>query len=594
MSTFLFAQAEAAEAVSKVDGLMHWASGLFVPGMILLLVVAFMVVMRAMSSRYKKVAPNQVLVVYGAKSSGVGFRIVSGGGSLVWPFVEDYQTMSTAAFQVVIDEKDIPNKDNVPVCVKGVASCKIASTEAGLQNAAKAFLGKTEQEIHAFVLNILLGHLRSIIGKLDINEILRNRDVFNKRVIEESTEELQRLGLDVITLVIQDVDDKLGYIKALGRQAVAEAIRDADIKVAQATAATKRQVSDAEREAEITVAQNAVKVAEARKDRDVQTAGFKVTADTELAKAEKALEIAAAEQEKTLRVRQAERDAAAAEAGIQVQEKEALRNAAELNATLVTTAEAQKKQRIINAEAERDVTVIDADAKAQVALKQAEGQANAQVKKAEGDAKSQVKKAEGDADAIEKKATGEKAAAIAQGEGEASRTKATLLAKAEGDAAVVLKVKLAEAEGNAAQKKLALLGEAEGTSAMAKALAEMSDAARMIIILDRLPALMDKGGEALSSVMKAIFESVAAPMAGIKDIRIVDIGGNGQGLSKVSGMVPQVVAQFLAAATASGIDLKPILAKLGVNFDDIASMVGGKPVVIAEPTTAVDGEASES
>jgi len=592
---YLFGQVEA-EAVSKVEGIMHWASGLFVPVLILLLVVAFMVVMRAMSSRYKKVAPNQVLVVYGAKSSGVGFRIVSGGGSLVWPFVEDFQTMSTAAFQVEIDEKAIPNKDNVPVSVRGVASCKIANTEAGLQNAAKAFLGKTEGEIHKFVANILMGHLRSIIGKLDINEILRNRDVFNKRVIEESTEELQRLGLDVITLVIQDVDDNLGYIKALGRKAVAEAIMDADIRVAQAKAATQQQVSDAEREAEITVAPNAVKVAEAQKDRDVQKAGFKVMADTELAKAEKAQAIATADQERILRVKEAERDAAAKEAGIAVQQKEALRKKEELNATVVTAAEAAKQKAVIEAGAAKQVAVINAEAAAEIAVKKAEGEANARIKDAEGQAGSLVKQAEGQATATQRKAEGEKLAAIAKGEGEASMTKATLLAKAEGDAANILQVKMAEAEGNAAAKKLALLGEAEGTSAMAKALAEMSDAARMIIILDRLPALMDKGGEALSLVMKAIFESVAAPMGQIKDIRIVDIGGNGQGLSKVSGMVPQVVAQFLAAATASGVDLKALLTKLGINFEDIAGMVGGgnSVVVTTEPTTPAVDETPKS
>src|SRR2546422_792873 len=96
--------------------------------------------------------------------------------------------------------------------VKVVATCKISPAPEDWPNAAMAFLGKTAEDIKGFVNNILIGHLRSIIGKLDIDEILRQRDTFNRRVIEESTEELKRLGIQVITLVIQEVSDAHGYI----------------------------------------------------------------------------------------------------------------------------------------------------------------------------------------------------------------------------------------------------------------------------------------------------------------------------------------------------------------------------------------------
>ena len=248
-----------------------------------------------------------------------GFRVVAGGGSLLWPIIEHFQPMSTAVTQVEIDEHDIPNKDNVKISAKGVATFKIETTQEALHNAAAAFLGKSDEELARIVRNILQGHLRSIIGKLNINEILRDRDAFNKKVVEESTEELRRLGIQIITLVIQEVTDEYGYIDALGKQSVAEAIRDANIKTAQAEAETKKKVSDANREADIPVASNAVKVAQAERDRDVKKAQFKAIADTERAKAEQAFGIAMAEQEKTLKVRQAERDAAENEAQIEVQ-----------------------------------------------------------------------------------------------------------------------------------------------------------------------------------------------------------------------------------------------------------------------------------
>jgi flotillin len=379
-----------------------------IAGMILLIAVAFVVVVWAMASRYKKIPPNQVGIFYGRKYKYLdadgklqhrGFRVVAGGGALLWPIIEHFQLMSTGVSQVEIDEHDIPNKDNVKISARGVATYKIETTQESLHNAAAAFLGKTEDELARIVRNILQGHLRSIIGKLNISEILRDRDAFNKKVVEESTEELRRLGIQIITLVIQEVTDEFHYIDALGKQSVAEAIRDANIKTAQAEAETKKKVSDATREADIQVASNAVQVAQAERDRDVKKAQFKTIADTERAKAEQAFGIALAEQEKTLKVRQAERDAAEKEAQIEVQCKEAARKEQELDATVVKLAQANRTKQVIDAEAAKQVAVTNAEAAKEAAIRRAEG---------------------------------ERQARVYEGEGEASKTKAVMLAQAEG------------------------------------------------------------------------------------------------------------------------------------------------------------------
>ena len=73
-------------------------------------------------------------------------RLVAGGGSILWPVVEHLQVMNTAAFQTFIDEKNIPNKDNVKINVHGVATCKIASALEDLNNAAAAFLAEEGYE----------------------------------------------------------------------------------------------------------------------------------------------------------------------------------------------------------------------------------------------------------------------------------------------------------------------------------------------------------------------------------------------------------------------------------------------------------------
>ena len=553
------------------------------PALIVMIAVAIVIVVRVMASRYKKIAPNTIGIFYGGKyrwsdpadgrTKSRGFRIVAGGGALLLPFIEDYQELSTAAFQTSIGEKNIPNKDNVKISVDGIATCKISSAPEDLHNAAMAFLGKTEEHVNGFVNNILIGHLRSIIGKLDIDEILRQRDTFNKRVIEESTEELKRLGIQIITLVITDVSDEKGYINYLGEKTVAQAKRDAgiqvaeadkdreikvaeakrdqDIKVAQAAAETRKRRSDAEREAAVVEASNAVATAEADRDRDVKRAQFKVVADSETAKANQALGIATAEQEKTLRVKQAERDAAEREAQIKVQEKEGARKQQELNATVVQVAEAARKRAVIEAEAAKSVAVL-----------QAEAQSESNIRRAEG----------------------EKQANALQGEGEASKTRATLTAKAEGEAAIKKQALLAEAEGLAAMKGKVLLAEAEGTARLAEALAKMTDAARLIMILDRLPKLIELTGEAGEKIARATFTGVAAPLGNIDSIHIVDMGGNGKGLDQMASLVPNTVFKTLATMKASGIDFSELAKKAGIDISALTRMAG--PTLGGSPAAA--------
>jgi len=532
---------------------------LWIPGMIIMAAVALLVSFYTMASRYKKFSPNEVGIFYGRKykfKDGQGkdyvrgFRVVSGGGSFLMPLVEQLQIMSTAAFQTKIDEKGIPNKDNVKINVMGVATCKISSIPEDLQNAAAAFLGKQPKDIEGFVTNILMGHLRSIIGKMSIDQILRERDVFNRQVVDESSEELKKLGVQVITLVIQEVNDEYGYISALGKKAVAEAVRDANIKVAEAEAETAMKVSTAKREASIVAAANSIAVADAEKKRDVQQAQFKVEAETERAKANQALAIATADQEKVLRQKEAERDAASNTAQIKVQEQEALRMAKELDATLIKPAEAARQKAVIEAEAAKSKAIIMAEAAKQAAVLNAEASKEIVMRKAEG----------------------EKAAAVLTGEGEAQKTRATLTALAEGEAAKIRQEMLARAEGEAAMKGKVLEAQAKGTKELAEALSHMSRDAKLIMILDRLPVLIDRSGDAAARVATAMFSSVAAGLAQIDEIKIIDMGGNGKGIDKIGSIVPDTVFKVLAHLKARGINVSELASKLGIDLSDFSAM----------------------
>jgi flotillin len=540
---------------------------LLIPFMVLLAALAFIFIVRALASRYIKVPPNAVAVFYGRKykytasdgsSQSRGFHILTGGGKILFPVVERYELMSTAAFQVEITEHNIPSAKNVGIDVHCVATCRISAVPEDLANAVTAFLNKDETYLKAFLQEILKGHLRSIIGKLEIDQLLRQRDEFNRQVLNESSEEFKRLGIQIVTLVIQEVKDAHGYIEALGKQAIAETMRDANVKVAEAEKETAIRVSAAEREAAQARAANAAQIAEAEKTLQSKQADYKREVDAQRAMAEAAYGISKAQQERQLRILEAERDAADREAQIHVQEKEGLRKQKELEATIVVAAEADRRASIIRAEAKQQTTSIEADT---------------------------LRKK------LEIEAEGQRSAAIKIGEGEASKTKAIALAKAEGDAAQVERRLLAEASGKrqlllaeAEGKEKLLLAEASGTRELAAALQQLSEQGRLIIILDKLPNLLDKGGEAASKVAREVFGAVAKPFESIDKINIVDMGNGSSGhnaMDRLGEVVPNTVFRFLAQAKAQGLDVSSLLKALKVDPGAAMEMLAadGKPRV---------------
>lgn len=544
---------------------------MLIPFMVILFAFAFIFIARALSSRYIKVPPNAVAVFYGRKYKYVGpdgspqtrgFQILTGGGKILFPVIERYQLMSTAAFQVEITEHNIPSAKNVGIDVHCVATCRISNVPEDISNAVTAFLDKDETYLKSFLQEILKGHLRSIIGKLEIDQLLRQRDEFNRQVLSESAEEFKRLGIQIVTLVIQEVKDAHGYIEALGKQAIAETMRDANIKVAEAEKETAIRVSNAEREAAQARAGNAAQMAEAEKSLQMKQADYKREVDSQKAIAETAYSLSKAQQERQLRVLEAERDAADKEAQIQVQQKEGLRRQKELEATVLVAAEAERKAHIIRAEGLQQTTSIEADT---------------------------LRKK------LEVEAEGQKTAATRIGEGEAAKAKAIALAKAEGEAALVERRLLAEAAGKrqallaeaegkerlllaeAQGKEKLLLAEAAGTRELAAALQQLSEQGKMIIILDKMPLLLDKGGEAFAKVAREVFGAVAKPFESIDKISIVDMGNgqNGQNaVSRLGEIVPSSVFRFLAQAKAQGLDISSLLKFIKIDPSVAMDMMG--------------------
>ena len=541
---------------------------------------------RSGGSRYKKVPPSRVGIIYGRKQTyevpqldgtvkqeKLGFRLLTGGGALVYPFVEEYAEMDLSARLIPLEVKQIPTQGGVMIDARGTATVMIGTDTSSLITAARNFEGKSNESINQIAKENLEGQLRSILGTLTVEELIGDRKKLNEGVLEGAETELLKLGLRISILTIQDITDEVGYIKSLGKKRTAEVQRDATIGQAKAQSQAKIAASDATKEAELVSAHNDVLIADAKKIRDVQVAQFKAETEREQATAAQAGAIAAAEADKTVRQRKVEAEAAETTARIQLAEQETSRIEKELQFQVIKPAEAQKQASVIRAEGEKQTGILDAETKkrqqviqAEAAFEAATKQADATRTKAEADGDAAAAIGKGNAEAVRARLTaeadGEKAKRLASAAG----TEAELKASAAGKEAELL----AEAKGTEAK----LLAEASGKKELAFALAQLDQTGRLLQVLDAAPKVAEAVGDALAKALGPdglanVFGQMAAPLGSVDSIRMYDFGGNGQNgssagsLSKFANITPELFFQFISKAKALGFG--DLLEKFGLS-----------------------------
>src|SRR5579862_4927838 len=220
-------------------------------------------------------APNEALLISGSKrhKDATQFRIVTGHGSFVMPVKQRARVLSLALREAEITEECI-TKQGIRLNVRAVAAFKVGDDSASIANAARRFLSEQDR-METLVGRVFAGHLRSIIGGLTVEQIIRERDRVAQEIKDGSHAEMEKLGIVVDALEIQEIEDGSGYISNLAAPHAAALASRALIAKAQA------DLEATEREQEA-----AALKAEYERDLEIKRAGF--AAETERAKAEAA------------------------------------------------------------------------------------------------------------------------------------------------------------------------------------------------------------------------------------------------------------------------------------------------------------------
>jgi flotillin len=367
-----------------------------------LMILAILFLMSVLAKLYRKAGPHEALIVYGFR----GTRIVKGHGTVIFPMIETCRGLSLELMSFdVAPQQDLYTRQGVAVTVEAVAQIKVKSDPESIQTGAEQFLTKGPAEREGLIRLVMEGHLRGIIGQLTVEEIVKQPEMVGERMRSTCAEDMNKMGLEVISFTIKEVRDKNEYITNMGRPDVARIKRDADVAAAEAERDTAIKRAEAQRAAAVAKAQadqervmaetlSAAKQAEAQRDLDVKKAAFKEMTTKQQAQADKAYELQTNVMQQqviaeAVKIRQIEK-----EQEIKVQEAEILRHERELIAQVLKQAEVEKRRIETLAEAERMRLVTEADGRASATRAQGEAEAEIIFKKGEAEAKAMNVKAE--------------------------------------------------------------------------------------------------------------------------------------------------------------------------------------------------------
>jgi flotillin len=486
-------------------------------------------------SRISVAGPNEAFIVTGRKGHAVraadgtsvidlsGQKVVMGAAVFVWPVVQKLHRLDLSSREIPVAVTAAVSAQGIRVDADAVAIVKVGGTAEMIRPAAQRFLHQQDR-IEAFTSQVLSGALRAVVGRLTVEEIIRDRAAFAGHVAEEAERSLTHQGLMLDAFQLEDIRTAGSYLQDLGRPEAARVLRAAAIAEAQA-----RQTAETERmkaEEAIAMAERNLAIKKAEVQAEIDAANARAAAAGPLADAERQQAILT-EQQKV-----AERNA-------ELKERQ-------LDTEVRKPADAARYKTEQEAEAARNAAVLRADAERQTTIAAAQAQA-------------EEARLIGESERARRTALAEAAAIEGAKEGEAEQSRRSAVAQA------------VEREGVAEAAAILARGQAEAEAMQAKAEAFSSYGQAAVLDL-------------LVRVLPQVVQAAAEPIGAIDKLTVISTDG----ASSLTRSVATNVAQGLQlGADLTGVDVAALLEKLGGGAAAaLSSAAAPAPAVTAEANGA--------
>ena len=370
-------------------------------------IIIFSVVLY-MLSRYKRCPSNKILVIYGRVEKGRSSITTHGGGSIVWPVIQDYAFLSLTPITINIPLQGALSLQNIRINVPSTFTVGISTEPEIMNNAAERLLHLERPAIEDMAKEIIFGQLRLTVASLTIEQINQDRESFLESVRKNVEPELNKIGLYLINVNITDITDESDYIESIGKKAASEAINKAKVDVAEQEKLGAIGEAEANREKDVRVAENAAQAVKGRKKAEADQRIYVQQREAEAVDGENLSKATIANSNATLAVQEAkatqQSEVAQRDATVEIQK-----------AQYRAEQERLRAAEVVRQEVEKQKVEIDAEARAEQIRREARGEADGILMRYEAEAEGLRKllesKAQGYAALVKSTAGDAKAAA---------------------------------------------------------------------------------------------------------------------------------------------------------------------------------------
>ncbi len=513
-------------------------------GIIAVVVIVLLVILM---TGYVKASPDTAYIISGLRKNP---KVLIGKAGIKIPFLEKKDTLNLQLIPIDVKTSNaVPTADYININVDAAVNVKISDDEERLSLAAQNFLNRPTEYIANVAREVLEGNMREIVGKMNLEEMVSDRQKFANLVKENAEPDLAAMGLDIVSFNVQNFVDGNGVIENLGVDNIVKIQKNAAIsraesekEIAKAQAMAKKEANDAQVSSELEIAnakaraQKEKAIVQAESDREAREA--QINADTMIAQKQNELEIRKAELQKD-----ADTKKAIADAAYNIQ-KETERKTVE-----IATADANlaRQEKAITLK-EKEITLTERTLEATV-KKQADADRYARQQKADAELYEAQRKSEANLFERQKNAEADKF----EREKEAEAMKATAEAEKysmEQEAEGIRSKGLAEAESIKAKA----LAEAEGIEKKAEAMKQMGEAAVLEMYFKAMPEIAKNIAEPLTKVDKITMYGDGNSTKLMKDI-MTSLNQVTDGMRESTGIdLQSVLAGFAGAKLADRSD----------------------------------------
>lgn len=240
-------------------------------GVIIPVAVVVVILVLFLATEYVKASPDTAFIISGLRKQP---KVLIGKAGIKIPFLEKKDALNLQLIPIDVKTSSaVPTADYINIRVDAAVNVKISDDEQRLGLAVQNFLNQPTDYIKQVAREVLEGNMREIVGKMNLGEMVSDRQKFATLVKENSEPDLAAMGLDIVSFNVQNFVDENGVIENLGVDNIVKIQKNAAIsraesekEIARAQAIAKKEANDAQVSSELEIA-NAI--AKAQKEKAV-------------------------------------------------------------------------------------------------------------------------------------------------------------------------------------------------------------------------------------------------------------------------------------------------------------------------------------